>query len=132
MGNVIINQKDNSLNLDTTTQLGKFIQNWALNNYNIHQETNSKYPKKFNNSLKKIACCTYSPIVGINISGVNSLQKENANKILSYQVNIAPFNGDDGNPSFESKVINSNNCLLSNDDDTDQNFLDNDITPFLI
>jgi hypothetical protein len=47
MGNTIV--KDDLL-LNTDTDLGKFIQNWALNNYTIHPEAKGD---KFKDSLDK-------------------------------------------------------------------------------
>jgi hypothetical protein len=114
MGNTIV--KDDLL-LNTDTDLGKFIQNWALNNYTIHPEAKGD---KFKDSLKKRACCTWSPTVGIGIAGVNDLTKPT--KIDQYRVNIAPFNGDNGKPSKSPNVINSSNCKLDDDTGTAQNF----------
>jgi len=114
MGNTIV--KDDLL-LNTDTDLGKFIQNWALNNYTIHPEAKGD---KFKDSLKKRACCTWSPTVGIGIAGVNDLTKPT--KIDQYRVNIAPFNGDNGKPSKSPNVINSSNCKLDDDTGPAQNF----------
>ena len=114
MGNTIVK---NDLLLNTDTDLGKFIQNWALNNYTIHPEAKGD---KFKDSLKKRACCTWQPIVGIGIAGVNDLSKPT--KIDQYRVNIAPFNGVDGKPSKSPDVINSSNCKLDDDTGKNQNF----------
>lgn len=126
MGNTIVNPSDLSLN--TTTQLGKFIQNWALNNYNIHPDAVSKYPKKFVDSLKKRACCTYTPNVGIGIAGVNNfgIAGVNPNKIVQYKVVISPFTDNNGNPSSDPTVLSESNCALTNDTGIGQNFLDNE------
>ena len=91
MGNIIV--KDNQI-LNTETELGKFIHRWALNDYN----------------LKKKACCTMQPIVGINIAGVNNLTS--ATKIEQFKVNILPFNDINGKPSNALSVINQENCSL--------------------
>jgi hypothetical protein len=120
MGNIIVN---NDLNLNTKTELGKFIQNWALNTYNIHPDAISKYPLKFKDTLKKRACCINSPIVGIGIAGIG-IDSSNNSLISQYKVNIAPFNDISGNPSQLNTVINATNCSLSNDINNNQNFFD--------
>ena len=136
MGNVII--KDGILNTDT--ELGKFIQEWALNDYAIHPDAIKNSPKKFISSLKKRACCTYQPTVGIGIAGVEHLDlsgnitiipgekiKINGKEVLidQYLVNIAPFTGANGKPSTSGDVINDRNCSLTNDSGDNQLFLDN-------
>ena len=124
MGNIIV--KSNSLTLNTDTELGKFIYQWALNDYTIHPHASLNFPKKFKDILKKRACCTYKPTVSIGIAGIDDKNTVNANKILQYKIDIAPFLGDDGLPSASGDVINAKNCTINDDTGPNQSFLDND------
>lgn len=126
MGNTIVKS---DLSLNTDTELGKFIQTWALNNYTIHPEASKNYPDKFKDSLKKRACCSYTATVGIGIAGVNGdLKPNSASKILQYKVNINPFYGSDGKPiKVADQVINDENCKFKMDESANKtSFFDSD------
>jgi hypothetical protein len=60
MGNTITNLQTRNLNHDS--HLGKFIRNWALNEYSIHPDTKND-PIRFKDSLQKRACCTNQGVV---------------------------------------------------------------------
>ena len=128
MGNVITKT---NLTLNTDTQLGKFIHEWALNDYTIHPDATATQPKKFKHILKKRACCTYTPSIGIGIAGVETKRTMNGvtldmtpTKINQYKVNILPFNGADGLPSASGSVINEDNCKIEDDAGPGQSFYD--------
>jgi hypothetical protein len=104
MGNTITNLQTRNLNHDS--HLGKFIRNWALNEYSIHPDTKND-PIRFKDSLQKRACCTNQGAVGISIAGVTDISE----KIMPYLVNIPVFDFNN-NPIVTISGINSTNCLL--------------------
>jgi hypothetical protein len=98
MGNTITNLQTRNLNHDS--HLGKFIRNWALNEYSIHPDTKND-PIRFKDSLQKRACCTNQDAVGISIAGVT----DNSERIMPYLVNIPVFDFND-NPNVTISGIN--------------------------
>jgi hypothetical protein len=79
MGNIV---SDGDGNLDTSTVLGKFINEWALNNYTVHPEFTET------NQLKKRACCTMNSTIPIGLPGFDLPRQDGDYK---NKINTAKF-----------------------------------------
>ena len=73
MGNTIANNNGEMHDL----VLNKFIQEWALNEYNNGISNDAISKIRFKNLLKKRACCTKQTRVPIAIPSVNNLTNKN-------------------------------------------------------
>lgn len=110
MGNAITLNAGGTQNssgiINDKTDLGKFVNDWALNSYDIHPD--AKNLKLLNNSLKKRACCTNQQTIPIGILGVTSINGKL--QLANHKVNIKVF---------DSKAsITDENCTLDDFDGT--------------
>jgi len=108
MGNTVTSNSGGTQNtsgiINDNTDLGKFINNWALNNYNIHPDANNN--KLLKDSLKKRACCTNQPTIPIGILGVST--SNGKVHLANHKVNIKVFDS--------SSSITDANCTLDDAD----------------
>ena len=116
MGNKITIQSSGVL--DTTTELGKFIHNWATdkntNFYNTKPIDNIDKENNYTNILKKRACCTLNDIVKIPIADV--VIPTTADTILNGKVIVKGTNLPPKLVSITTgiKVFNSTDEITSN------------------
>ena len=85
MGNIVADSSKDSNksgNLITTTTLGKFINDWALNNYTAHPDLKAK------EQLKKRACCTRQSRIPIALPGFDL---DPADTNYDTKIKTAPF-----------------------------------------
>jgi hypothetical protein len=109
MGNVITDSGGTTR--IKNTPLGKFIKDWAINNFVIHPDFQNQDLHKF--TLKKRACCTNNTQPTIGVMDVNPDPKDN--KMYQYAVGI---------PVFEDRSdIKRENCMLPYAGDKDDNFM---------
>ena len=101
MGNVV-SSKTNG-NLDLNTDLGKFIKDWAMNEYTVNPSLDPKAPL-YSQQLKKRACCTNNPNPAIGLPGFDS----KGTFLPSMAIAIPVFSGTD--------QITAGNCNLVTDD----------------
>lgn len=80
-------QSDHGL-LNEKTDFGKFVKNWALNEYSIHPD--AKDQKLFKDTLKKRACCTDQHSIPIGVLGVTTVNGRV--KLANHKVGIRVFN----------------------------------------
>ena len=110
MGNIVADSSKDSNksgNLITTTTLGKFINDWALNNYTAHPDFKAK------EQLKKRACCTRQSRIPIALPGFNldpadtnyDTKIKTASFVPVYSVNIEVI------PGMETLSDNSYNAI---------------------
>ena len=96
MGNKILIPGSLSSDLNENNELGKFIKDWALNDYTVHPDLDPKTPL-YIDQLKKRACGTNNPKPGIGLPGID----DDNNFVPHYNVTI---------PVFDE--INETNCRL--------------------
>ncbi len=107
MGNIV---SDDDGNLNTNTQLGKFIDKWARENYTVHPSFNQTQ------QLKKRACCTLNSNIPIGLPGfdLNKNDTDYINKVKTapfvpeYAVGIKVFN--------EKNEMNTTTCKIDGRD----------------
>ena len=95
--------------LNTDNELGKFIYDWALNDYTVHPDLKLTDPI-YKDQLKKRACTIQQNSVGIGLPGID----KNNNFVPHYNINIPVFN-DTYNPRTPDKCKLTLNNINSND-----------------